>query len=456
MNKYYKILVFIIGITLLFGCNLPGVQEPEEPEPREKGGVSFATVTPTAVEIQPTLAADAFLDIATPTLIVNESSASELGLATVASPTIQPSNQIEFVKLPNIEIVNSDDKAFFPTAFSPDSQSFVTVEADGTITLRTGELFIPVWNFNYDASQAEFSPDGKFILTFGGLIDESVRFLDSNTGNVIKVLEKHAVNHATFNPDGKSIATASDDGTVRLWDIDSGKEIWRFSGLENRAVDFVKFSPNGQSMVAGNAQVAVLLNTATGQEISPLTGNLYAIEDVTFSPDGQLIAIVGFDNSVQLWDANSGANMGHLTGNGDTINLVSFSPNGQSLLTASIDGTTRLWNVNTGEQIWQVEDDLYWMYFADFIQDGQTILTSDSEYVSLRDAATGQEIQRLDVVGSKVFSRPVSSPDGQTIFILVAEPVLVSTEPGQSALPSTPTLPDVLDEIEPATPTPTN
>jgi len=116
-----------------------------------------------------------------------------------------------------------------------------------------------------------------------------------------------------FSPDGKTLATGSGDGTVRLWDVASGRRI-------------------GDPLTA-----------RIGDRLTGTTGPAGA---VVFSPDGKTLATGNGDGTVRLWDVASGRQIGHpLTGTTGPIVSVVFSPDGKTLAASSRNGTVRLWDV---------------------------------------------------------------------------------------------------------------
>jgi uncharacterized delta-60 repeat protein len=275
----------------------------------------------------------------------------------------------------------------------------------------------------YAVSSVAFSPDGKTIVS--GSDDGTIRLWNAQTGELMgQPLTGHddVVRSVAFSPDGKTIASGSWDNTVRLWDAETGEPIEQpLTGHED-AVWSVAFSPDGKTIASGSSDSTVRLwDAETGESIGqPLTGHEDVVMSVAFSPDGKTIASGSSDSTVRLWDVQTGELMGQpLTGheNADTVRSVAFSPDGKTIVSGSDDGTVRLWNTQTREPIGQPltghEDAVMSVALS---LDGKTIASGSwDNTVRLWDAETGEPIgQPLtgheDVVMSVAFS-----PDGKTI-----------------------------------------
>ncbi|MBD2415501.1 caspase family protein, partial [Nostoc calcicola FACHB-3891] len=166
-------------------------------------------------------------------------------------------------------------------------------------------------------------------------------------------LEGHSnfVYSVAFSPDGKTIASASADNTVKLWNAATGKEIITLKGHSNYVYS-VAFSPDGKTIASAGADNTVKLwNAATGKEIITLKGHSNWVNSVAFSPDGKTIASASADNTVKLWNAATGKEIITLKGHSNSVNSVAFSPDGKTIASTSADNTVKLWNAATGKEI---------------------------------------------------------------------------------------------------------
>ncbi|HAX85896.1 MAG TPA: type IV secretion protein Rhs [Cyanobacteria bacterium UBA11370] len=260
-----------------------------------------------------------------------------------------------------------------------------------------------------------FSPDGKTLASASG--DKTIKLWDVATGKQITTLKGHtnSVSSVSFSPDGKTLAFASGDKTIKLWDVATGKQITALTGHEE-LVTSVSFSPDDKTLASGSYdQTIKLWDVATGKEITTLKGHSHWVNSVSFSPDGKRIASASGDNTIKLWDVATGKEITTLKGHEESVNSVSFSPDGKRIAWASGDNTIKLWDVATGQEITTLKGHSHWVKSVSFSPDGKTIASASwDKTIKLWDVATGQEITTLK--GHEDWVNSVSfSPDGKTI-----------------------------------------
>lgn len=219
-----------------------------------------------------------------------------------------------------------------------------------------------------------FSPNGKYIATAS---DDRTAKVWSQEGIEIATFtgDSVTVNSINFSPDGKHLATASSDNTAKLWDI-KGNHIATFTGHSDSILSIV-FSLNGQYLATASSDGTAKLWNREGNQINTFTGHSDSVQSIEFSPNGQYLATASLDKSAKLWD-REGNQTATFTGHSDFVYDVSFSPDGQYLATTSFDGTAKLWD-RAGNLIVTLTGHSAGVESVDFSPDGQYLATASED-----------------------------------------------------------------------------
>jgi WD40 repeat protein len=230
-------------------------------------------------------------------------------------------------------------------------------------------------------------------------------------GKQVEQLQGHAgaVRSISFSPDSQTIATGSDDSTVKLWRRD-GTLLATFK--EPRPVSSVTFSPDGKTLASASGDT-VKLRTAKGQEILTLKGHQAAVTGVSFSPKGDIIASSSEDKTVKLWSAVDGKLRLTLHPHPDIIRAVSISPDGKTLAGASDDKTVKIWRLIDGKLLYTLYGHTDRIMGVTFSPDGQMLATASADSTARfwsKDATLLSILKHPESVTSVSFS-----PDSKTV-----------------------------------------
>jgi WD40 repeat protein len=259
-----------------------------------------------------------------------------------------------------------------------------------------------------------FSQDGSMLASANN--DRTVKLWNLD-GQLLKTFEGHTgqVYEVSFSPDGQIIASVGTDKTVRLWRVEDGTHLRTLEGHTDDTRG-VSFSSDGQIIASTSADRTVRLwRVEDGIHLRTLEGHTDWVWGVSFSPDGQIIATASIDTTVRFWRVEDGTHLRTLEGHTDGIRRINFSPDGQIIATASADRTVRLWRVENGTHLRTLEGHTDEVWGVSFSPDGQIIATvSADRTVRLWRVENGTLLKTLEGHTDRIWGVSFS-PDGQII-----------------------------------------
>jgi WD40 repeat protein/serine/threonine protein kinase len=289
-------------------------------------------------------------------------------------------------------------------AFNPDGTRLASSSGDKTVKVwDVDRVQEEVFSFDAGGTSPAFTRDGTRLATVG-LGKPVVTVWDPGTGRQTLSLDTGDMycNQVAFGPDGNLLAVLGVKEEFQVWDLRTGKVVYRKSAGKDERWGSVAFSPDGKRLAIGGGTFANgrwdnplrVLDARTGKEIHAFPASRDFTSGLVFSPDGRLIAGSVHGGRLGLWDAEMGKAVGPTPAQFLGVGYLAFSPDGKRLAAATQDNV-RLWDGKTGQEVLTISGHMAPRGLA-FSPDGARLAAGCADgTVRLWDAATGEEVLTL-------------------------------------------------------------
>jgi WD40 repeat protein len=339
------------------------------------------------------------------------------------------------------------DKPVNAISFSRDGKYLATASGDNTARMSEVATGRPVASMAHPGSvwDVAFSPDGKYLAT--ACQDQKARVWNTTNGTTITLMaHKEIVQTVAFSPDGKYLATVTyptrftgemdtSEHSALLWEVISGREVARMT--HNDDVENIAFSPDGKYLATASQDGTVGVWEAISNRTTVFMthDNYWSVYAVAFSPDGKYFATVSgrVDRSsmlrphkIRVWEASSGRELAQIQDKEEKVTNLTFSPNGKYLSAVSYYGKPRMWEVTSGKEVTPIAQN-HWGTNPAFTPDGKYKATAEGKFVYVREVKSGQEVARI--THNENVDAVAFSPDGKYLAMTSG---FITSESGDS------------------------
>jgi RNA polymerase sigma factor (sigma-70 family) len=287
-------------------------------------------------------------------------------------------------------------KQIIQLAFAEQSNYLISVTGDGTVTWRdlAKEISVADWRHRAPITKAAFSPDMRTLAVASN--DGSIHLLEPKSGKTLATLDdrRQIIADLAFSPDGATLAWSA-NGTIHFWDTAKAREIGM---TEEVAAQYfaLAFSKDGKQIFAGDGLGRLKeFDVASAKETKQLTHYFGTILSLAVSHDGKRLLAGGMDNTVHLWDLAQGEEMHTGQGHEGAVLAMTMASNGKTLVTASNDSTVLFWDLTTHTPNRRIKAGGP-MYCVSASPKGDVVAAGGAEpTIHLWNVASGEEIRAL-------------------------------------------------------------
>lgn len=283
------------------------------------------------------------------------------------------------------------------------------------------ELVVQTGHFDYVLSVA-FSPNGKIMASGSG--DKTVKLWAVESGKQLRAMTGHEgyITAIAFSPNGKTLVSISSSREIKRWSVESGQELKSldehpvYINAKPASIDINAISSDGKTLAGVNNfdGTIQLWSAESGEILKTFPERTDYIRAIAFSPDGKILASSN-DKIIKMWSTETGQQLKTFVGHTDPVDSITFSPDGKVLAVGGKDKTIELWSVENEKQIGNIPEHTNYIRALAFSPDGKTLAGGiEDNTIKLWSINNGRLLKTFTGHTDYVVSF-VISPDGKTL-----------------------------------------
>ena len=268
------------------------------------------------------------------------------------------------------------------------SDLFATADWNGKInfwqenTNNTQKVINTLTAHQDSISQIKYSPDGKMIASASW--DKTIKLWNVDTGELINTLTGHTdgINSIAFSPDNQFLISGSEDKTIKIWNIVGEAKLTKTLTGHTDSIKAVSVSSDGNLIASGGYDNTIKIWSVAGELLQTIDAHELAITSLAFAPNSNILASGSWDNSIKLWSIQNEENTNkllHTLRHQDGVTTISFSADGNILASGSGDRHVKLWNIKTGEVIKNLRGHTSQINSLAFSSDDRSIISAEEQ-----------------------------------------------------------------------------
>lgn len=276
-------------------------------------------------------------------------------------------------------------------AFSPDGSKLASGSWDGRVKLWEIATAALLWSGSHTShvNSVDFTADGNLLASAGN--DATVRIWDVHSGKqlqtlthptAVAVIAWRSESPQVAQTETRLLASADDEGCIRIWEMLSRRQATCVQTKTGHTayVDGLAFAPDGSTLASASWDGTVKLwevgeSAGHGRPPQTLAGHTDRVSRVVWSPDGRTLASSSFDRTIWLWDVEQGRYLFRLQGHNTGVCVMAFAPDGHTLFSGSEDATLRMWEIDSGQCLRVRQGYTATLYDIDWSPDGTQLVS---------------------------------------------------------------------------------